>query len=107
MVFEGCISLTWSLPFYRHSARRSVRLQVMSDLHLEAERSYSNFDIPHSAPYLILAGDIGCLLEYKNYLGFLSHQCTRFEHVYLVLGNHEFYGRSREEGLKAAALLEA
>ncbi|KAH0545337.1 hypothetical protein FGG08_000636 [Glutinoglossum americanum] len=79
----------------------------MSDLHLEAERCYSDFDIPRSAPYLILAGDVGRLLDYDDYLGFLRRHCTRFEHVYLVLGNHEFYGQSREEGLKAAASLEA
>jgi Calcineurin-like phosphoesterase len=87
--------------------RPSVQLQVVSDLHLEAGRHYSDFNIPRSAPYLVLAGDIGRLLDYDDYLGFLRRHCARFEHVYLVLGNHEFYGRSREEGLEAAASLEA
>ncbi|KAI9858273.1 MAG: hypothetical protein M1813_007547 [Trichoglossum hirsutum] len=95
------------LATVRSLFRPSIRLQVMSDLHLEAERCYSDFDIPRSAPYLILAGDIGRLADYDNYLGFLRRYCTQFEHVYLVLGNHEFYGQSREDGLKAAASLEA
>ena len=64
------------------------------------------FDFPCRAPYLILAGDIGRLCEYQLYLDFLTKQCTRFFKVFLVPGNHEFYGSSRAEGLQLAAKLE-
>ncbi|KAI9847536.1 MAG: hypothetical protein M1838_000835 [Thelocarpon superellum] len=43
----------------------------MSDLHLEAGRQYTTFDLPTRAPYLILAGDIGRLADYDLYLDFL------------------------------------
>jgi Calcineurin-like phosphoesterase len=87
-------------------SRSKVSFQVVSDLHLEVGHSYSSFDIPRAAPYLILAGDIGRLYDYQDYLQFLSVQCAKFEHVYLVLGNHEFYKTSREKGLDAARSLE-
>ncbi|KAF3481125.1 Ser/Thr protein phosphatase superfamily protein [Arthroderma uncinatum] len=82
------------------------RIQILSDLHLEVRNQYSSFQIPAAAPFLILAGDIGQLSDYRGYLQFLSNQCRQFERVYLVLGNHEFYGVSRHEGLKLAASLE-
>jgi hypothetical protein len=78
----------------------------MSDLHLEIENSYLSFHIPQVAPYLVLAGDIGRLDDYQEYLRFLSVQCAKFDHVYLVLGNHEFYKTSREKGLNAVKSLE-
>ena len=97
------------------SIRKSARLpwrksgicfQILSDLHLELGQQYSNFHIPASAPYLILAGDIGKLCDYQLYLDFLQQQCKSFRQVFLVLGNHEFYGISRNEGLRLAASLE-
>jgi Calcineurin-like phosphoesterase len=83
-----------------------VYFQILSDLHLELGQQYSHFHIPASAPYLILAGDIGNLCHYQLYLDFLRRQCENFRQVFLVLGNHEFYGISRNEGLRLAALLE-
>lgn len=78
----------------------------MSDLHLEFSNQYSTFSIPPAAPFLILAGDIGHLADYESFLGFISTQCRQFSRVFLVLGNHEFYGLSRSEGLRRAASLE-
>ncbi|KAK2873519.1 hypothetical protein FQN49_002297 [Arthroderma sp. PD_2] len=83
-----------------------IQIQILSDLHLEVGKQYSSFQVPVAAPYLILAGDIGQLRDYSDYLQFLSVQCRQFEQVYLVLGNHEFYGVSRQEGLRLAASLE-
>lgn len=37
---------------------------------------------------------------------FIATQCNNFDTVYLVLGNHEFYGISRSEGLARADMLE-
>lgn len=85
--------------------------QIMSDLHLEISSGdsdqYLQFKIPPKAPYLILAGDIGLLvLQYDSYLSFLRRQTEVFEHVFLVLGNHEFYRAPRAEGLIAAEKME-
>jgi predicted phosphodiesterase len=41
----------------------------------------------------------------KPFLKFLQVQCHNFQHVFLVLGNHEFYGITRDEGLQLAAKL--
>ena len=78
----------------------------MSDLHLEVGQQYTDFDIPAVAPYLILAGDVGRLKDYQPYLEFLRQQCRQFTKVFLVLGNHEFFGTSHTEGLRLARCLE-
>lgn len=83
-----------------------MRFQVMSDIHLEVGSQYSTFKIPSCAPNLILAGDIGRLSDYDLFADFLESQCANFQQVFLVLGNHEFYGISRANGLKLAAQLE-
>lgn len=86
--------------------RPSVSFQTLSDLHLEVNQQYSSFEVPVSSKYLILAGDMGRLQDYKEYLAFLQKQTNDFEIVFLVLGNHEFYNGSFESGLKKAVQLE-
>jgi predicted phosphodiesterase len=83
----------------------SSAFQILSDLHLEVGQQYSSFKLPPSAPYLILAGDIGRLIDYDSYLAFLTTQTAQFQHVFLVLGNHEFYGLSITAGLEQAQKL--
>ena len=78
----------------------------MSDLHLEVGQKYATF-CSAKAPYLILAGDIGRLADYEPYREFLRAQCDQFAGVYLVLGNHEFFGGSRRSGLELARKMEA
>jgi hypothetical protein len=82
------------------------RLQILSDVHLEVGEQYRTFTFPATAPFLILAGDTGYLSHYDGYLAFLEAQVTRFERVFLVLGNHEFYKGSYEETIEAAQRLE-
>jgi predicted phosphodiesterase len=72
----------------------------MSDLHLE--RVKYNFTITKAAPILLLAGDIGRFSDRDPYRNFLIAQCSQFDHVLLVAGNHEFYGCSRAVGLQTA-----
>ncbi|KAK2762723.1 hypothetical protein FQN54_000897 [Arachnomyces sp. PD_36] len=79
----------------------------MSDLHLEVGQQYSSFTIKPRAPRLILAGDIGRLADYDAFRDFLSIQCEQFTEVYLILGNHEFFGVSRQEGLRQADRLQS
>ena len=78
----------------------------MSDLHLEVGQQYSTFHIQPCAPLLILAGDIGRLIDYDAFHDFLTTQCRQFQKVFLVLGNHEFFGGSRAQGLVLAERLE-
>lgn len=83
------------------------RIQILSDLHLEVGQQYSSYDFPASAPFLLLAGDIGRLIDYDEYLGFLNIQVSRYKKVFLVLGNHEFYGLDYDAGLQQARRLAA
>ncbi|KAK2740468.1 hypothetical protein FQN57_006095 [Myotisia sp. PD_48] len=57
-------------------------------------------------PRLILAGDIGRLMDYEAFCNLLSSVCATFTEVYLVLGNHEFFGVSHQEGLQLADKLQ-
>lgn len=85
----------------------SLRVQVLSDLHLEVGQQYTSYTFPASAPLLLLAGDIGRLKDYHSYLHFLHAQATRYTKVFLVLGNHEFYDLEYEQGLALAQRLIA
>lgn len=83
----------------------SVRVQVLSDLHLEIGQQYSSYKFPVSAPFLLLGGDIGRLADYEAYRTFLEEQTRRYQRVLLVLGNHEFYGMDYESGIGQARRL--
>lgn len=71
-----------------------MRIQLMSDLHLEIERGdeldYDKFDIPPLAPILALLGDIGVVADGRLF-SFVRKQLEKFETVLYVLGNHESY----------------
>ena len=86
--------------------KNGIRFQIMSDLHLEVGQQYSDFEIIPRATRLILAGDIGRLVDYEPLRGFLFSTCQKFDQVYLILGNHEFFGVSRQEGLRLADKLQ-
>lgn len=88
------------------TSTKNTTIQFMSDLHLEAGRRYLIFDFPTTAPYLLLAGDVGSLADYDEYLAFVQRQTDRFEGVLLVLGNHEFHGLSYDDALARARQLE-
>lgn len=47
--------------------------------------------IKPAAPYLILAGDIG-IPSKATYEQLLARESTRFKKVFVVAGNHEYYG---------------
>ncbi|PNY22834.1 Metallophosphoesterase domain protein [Tolypocladium capitatum] len=82
-----------------------LRVQVLSDLHLKVGQQYLTFTFPASAPFLLLGGDVGRLIDYDGYLKFLEAQASRYEKVFLVLGNHEFYGLDYPSGLDKAQRL--
>ncbi|EFY95057.1 calcineurin-like phosphoesterase [Metarhizium robertsii] len=81
------------------------RIQLLSDLHLEVGQQYLSYTFPASAPFLLLGGDIGRLIDYDGYLKFLEAQVSRYQNIFLVLGNHEFYGLDYHAGLKEARRL--
>lgn len=83
-----------------------TNFQILSDLHLEVGSQYTTYTIPATAPYLILAGDIGCLADYDLYLAFLARIAPSFDKILLVLGNHEFYSLTYEQGIEAGRWLE-
>ncbi|KAL5338009.1 Metallo-dependent phosphatase-like protein [Aspergillus crustosus] len=86
--------------------KSSASFQVLSDLHLEVNQQYLSFEIPVCAKHLILAGDVGRLVDYDNYRCFLQKQTERFELIFLILGNHEFYNDTFAAGLHRARQLE-
>ncbi|SPN97511.1 uncharacterized protein DNG_01025 [Cephalotrichum gorgonifer] len=68
-----------------------MSIQILSDLHLEAPKTYI-FEVVPRAPYLALLGDIGnTALHRDDYLAFLTRQLKQFRAVLLVPGNHEPY----------------
>src|SRR5581483_308437 len=71
-----------------------MNIQYCSDLHLELRDPFPS--IVPSAPILFLAGDI-CSLYGKHilkYYIFLRWISKKFERVFIVLGNHEYYHSS-------------
>ena len=71
-----------------------VKFQVLSDLHLEIHDAV--FDFPKKAPFLILAGDVGDPSQ-ETYKAFLHEQADRFDKVFVISGNHEYYGKTLDE----------
>jgi len=69
------------------------KLQIMSDLHLEFLGGGTH-NIEPKAPYLALLGDIGVLTDegMPHYRKFLLEQANQFKKVFVLLGNHEYYG---------------
>src|SRR5687768_9237430 len=91
----------------RLGLKSGVPIQILSDAHLEVGQQYTSYSFPVSAPLLLLAGDIGRLIDYEGYLSFLQAQVARYRKVFLVLGNHEFYNLDYESGVKEARRLAA
>jgi hypothetical protein len=76
-----------------------MKLQILSDLHMESPRAYDFYEIKPSAPHLALLGDIGCV-SHPGYLDFLTAQLAQFRTVFHLLGNHEPYGSTWDEAIK-------
>ncbi|CAK7206745.1 hypothetical protein SEUCBS139899_009551 [Sporothrix eucalyptigena] len=104
-------------PVVQHSAAPAVAeeppapgngsIQVLSDLHLEVCTQYATFKVPAAgAPYLVLAGDIGRMIDYEPLLGFLAGLVASYRRIFYVLGNHEFYTLTYDEGIREAQRLE-
>ena len=78
---------------------RRVKIQYVSDLHLERKVSFPR--IPVRAPYLILPGDIGCPYK-RNYRDFLRYCSDNYKWTGLVLGNHEYLSKDYRKTIDMA-----
>lgn len=67
-----------------------MRIQLLSDLHLESQ-SYTLKNSKH-ADVIVLAGDICTLRQRDRLRGLLA--ATDFKPTVMVTGNHEYYGSS-------------
>ncbi|KAF8864005.1 hypothetical protein BDZ45DRAFT_551116, partial [Acephala macrosclerotiorum] len=76
--------------------------QVESDLHFEQSTNateYSTYDFPHTADFLLLAGDIGRVNPMGGvdhavlYQNFLRRMGKHYKHIFLIEGNNEPRGR--------------
>jgi hypothetical protein len=119
--FIALIALFKMLPalaytaYKKHKANKAAKdsnvtqptrsFQVLSEIHIEADLRYANYEIPPSAPHLVLAGGIGRLLDYDTYRHFLERQAGHYEKIFLVLGASEFYGLTYDEGRARARRL--
>jgi predicted phosphodiesterase len=70
-----------------------VKIQILSDLHLETPTAYDVFEITPTAEYLALLGDVGHTKD-VGLIEFLRKHLARFKIIFYVLGNHEPYHSS-------------
>lgn len=72
----------------------ATSIQYVSDLHLEFLKypeAVDTMPIERRAPYLVLAGDVGNPCQ-PPYARFLHRVSAMFDRVFLITGNHEYYG---------------
>ena len=74
-----------------------MRLQIVSDLHIETIKGNVNLIefIKPVGDVLILAGDIGSMYRTWQLCNFLDQACDAFPIVLFVPGNHEYYTLSK------------
>lgn len=77
-----------------------MKLHIMSDLHLEMRdwREFVEHDVP-GGDVLILAGDITYLRFVDQAKPVFEAFCKKYNQVYYIPGNHEFYKSSVSQSL--------
>ena len=68
----------------------NYRIQFISDIHLEHHTPPYSLIIQPTAPDLAICGDIGNPYSYE-YADFLNWCAHRWERVFIVAGNHEYF----------------
>jgi predicted phosphohydrolase len=99
-----CKSRVAPSSFVLKEMEEKVEIQILSDVHTEFllrnKRSGLDMDdvidslIQPKAKYLALLGDIGCPAIQESfvlYQEFLSRLEGKFEHIFVIAGNHEYY----------------
>lgn len=74
-----------------------MQIQILSDVHFDIWNC--PFDFPVNAPYLAILGDLGNPNS-ELFQNFISHQANRFQKVFFLAGNHEFYGYTYHDTLE-------
>lgn len=79
-----------------------AKIQYLSDLHIELmhTKQFQNLckKIIPQCDILVLAGDIGNPMHSSNmYRIFLESMSQKFEKVFVITGNHEYYGNHKTE----------
>ena len=69
-----------------------ITIQIYSDIHIEIWNKLP--EIPVKSKYLFLAGDI-CPLNHPLFYNFFGFCSARWEKVFYVPGNHEFYSERK------------
>lgn len=69
-------------------------VQYISDVHLgeRTSRHAKGVELDCIAPILVVAGDLGNPLS-DDYHSFLKRHAKKFEHVFIVAGNHDYYNQ--------------
>lgn len=74
-----------------------MKISTCNDLHLYfGDLVLTNDD---DAEVLCLNGDICELVHIEKYLTFFKDVCSKWKHVIYILGNHEFYETSIQDGI--------
>ena len=71
-----------------------VKIQVISDLHLEAspvEKATDIVNVSSGADVLIIAGDLGSFYDLEPMYKFLEWLSPWYKYILYVIGNHEYY----------------
>lgn len=76
-------------------------IQIASDLHIDHNNEKLNIDCKEYLQFpscndknvniLILPGDIGCLYKLKQLENFLTELSSKYDYIFYVYGNNEFY----------------
>ncbi len=87
----------------------SIKIHYLSDIHLEL---YDLTKIPRLLQQIVpqshicvLAGDIGYVFQ-KSYEAFLRGIHSKFEHIFLIHGNHEYYQLKENKGKSIEEIVE-
>jgi len=84
-----------------------MKLQIVSDLHIETKRETVNLSdyVTPVGDVLVLAGDIGSMYRTRQLCNLLEQACNQFPLVIFVPGNHEYY-KLRKNHSRPFATLE-
>ena len=89
------------------SSTENMRLQILSDLHLEFHadggKSFLASLDPEGVDVLVIAGDLGLV---GHLLRALDALCRKYPEVVYVVGNHEYYNSSPGEVHEQLGLIE-
>ena len=69
------------------------KFTIISDIHLEFIPNLNRFDSTFTGENLLLCGDIG-KPHSKIFSVFLDHCSSKFDRVFIICGNHEYYGHT-------------